>query len=106
MALPNYVKATQYFRQLQRDEYNYEDNCNIVQAKWDMRAVMEDIDDDKMLKKLIQFFLKLSDDKSFKEFFQRYDQYYETMLETISDRRRRRAIREETLKRGTVGDQL
>jgi len=98
MPEPNYVRATKYFRRLQKDEYGFEDNCNIVQAKWDMRAVMEDIDDDDMLKKLIQFFLLLSDDKSFKEFFNKYDQYYETMLETIRDRQNRKYLREKTAK--------
>lgn len=101
MAQPNYVKATNYFLEKQR-EHGYIEKGNVVQAKWDMRAVLEQIDDDKMVKKLIQYFLLLSDDKSFKEFFNKYNDYYESMLQTIEDRAKRRYLREQTVK-GKIG---
>ena len=98
MAVPRYVRATEFFVRLQREKYNYIETGNIVQAKWDMKAVMEQLDDDHLLKKLIQYFLLLSDDKSLKEFFNRYNDYLESMLHTIQDRAARRAQREKTVK--------
>lgn len=97
MAEPNYVRATKYFRRLQK-ERGYDETGNIVQAKWDMRAVMEDIEDDRMLKKLMMFFLDTSDDKSFQMFFRKYHEYYETMLEVMADRAHVRYLKEQTLK--------
>lgn len=98
MAVPRYVRAVEYFTKLQKQEYNYIETGNVVQAKWDMRVVMEQINDDHVLKKLIQYFLLLSDDKSLKEFFNKYNDYYESMLNVMEDRAARKALREKTVK--------
>lgn len=97
MAEPNYVRATKYFRRLQR-EHGYSDPENMVQAKWDMRAVMDDLEDDKNLKKLMMFFMDTSDDKSFRFFFRHYHEYYETMLSVIEDRAHVKYLKQKTLK--------
>lgn len=98
MAAPGYVRATEYFMRLQKEKYGYIEEGNVVQAKWDMRVVMEHIDDNQMLKKLFQYFLFLSDDKSLKKFFYVYDEYYQKMLLDIKDRAHRKAVREATIK--------
>lgn len=95
--LPEYVRATQFFKKKQR-EYGYKDTSNMLQNKWNMRDILDAMDDYDELVKLIQFFLLLSDDKSFKEFFKHYHSYYESMLETIHDRAVRKALREKTVK--------
>ena len=92
-------KVVMFFQSLQQ-EAGWVDNSNRIQNTWDMRVVIEHIDDDKMLKKLIKFFFLYSDDKSFRAFFTEYDSYYETMLSVIRDRQNRKQLLKETLEKG------
>lgn len=99
MTVPEMSKVTRvmkYFRSLQKDA-GILDASNMVQNKWDMRTVIEHIDDDKRLKQLIQFYFLYSDAKTFRDFFDQYDSYYETMLNVIRDRRNRKNLLEETV---------
>lgn len=84
-------KALRYFKQLQK-EHGYKDNSNVMQAKFDMKDILEHIEDEKEIKKLMLFFLKTSDDKSFKYFKRQYADYYETMLYIIQQRKEDRAL--------------
>lgn len=93
---PKYVKAVEYFRRIQKT-YGYKEVTNIIQNKWNMRSVMEDIDNDAHVRQLIQFFLMYSDDKSFQCFFDQYDKYYQTMLDVKRDRALRKHLREQTI---------
>lgn len=99
MSIPEMSKVSKvmkFFRNQQK-EAGVMDSSNMVQNKWDMRTVIEHVDDDKMLKKLIQFFFLYSDRKTFRDFFDNYDSYYETMLNVIADRRNRKNLLEETV---------
>ncbi len=89
-------KVVMYFSRLQ-DEADWKDHSNRIQNTWDMRVVMEHIDNDLELKKLIKFFFLYSDNKSFEAFFREYDDYYESMLKVIEDRRNRKTLLEETV---------
>lgn len=92
--------VVQYFIKQQK-EYGYRETGNMVQHKWNMRDVIDQIDDDRELRKLIRFFTLMSDDKSFDAFFRQYDEYYDTMLKVIEERQKRKALIIETVKRAS-----
>lgn len=90
--------AVRYFKNLQK-EHGCKDSSSIVQNKWNMKDIIEDIDNDKDLKKLMMFFMKNSDDKTFKYFTYNYADYYNTMLDVIEQRKRDRALLLKTSKK-------
>lgn len=90
--------AVRYFKNLQRD-HGFKDSSSIVQNKWNMKDIIEDVDNDADLKKLMMFFIKNSDDKTFKHFAYKYAEYYETMLDVIAQRKRDRALLLKTSKK-------
>lgn len=90
--------ALRYFKLLQK-EHGFKDNSSIVQDKWNMKDILEDIENKKDLKKLMMFFVKNSDDKTFKHFSYKYAEYYDTMLDIISQRKQDRALLLKTAKK-------
>lgn len=69
---------------------------NVLQQKWNMRDIMMEIEPPE-LKKLIRFYMDIDEEKTIDRFFQKYDSYYETMLDTIAERRRSRAAVKRTM---------
>lgn len=92
------LRVISFFKSQQK-KAGVTDNGNALQNKWDMRTVIQEIDNDRHLKQLILFFFDTSDDKTFKCFFRRYNEYYETMLQVKEDRAHRRALARKTLER-------
>lgn len=85
------AKALRYFKSLQKEK-KYKESGNIVQSKFDMKDILEHVDDTDTAKKLMMFFVKNSDDLSFKYFKKTYAEYLESMLYIIDQRRRDRAL--------------
>ena len=91
------MKALQSFKAKQREK-GIVDKGNILQQKWDMRDVMDEVPSEHFVK-LMRFFLDVDEEKTLDKFFKTYDQYYETMLETIAERKRSRAAVKKTMER-------
>lgn len=94
--IPKRVRVTAYFKNMQK-KYGVEDISNRLRNQWDMQTVIEDIDNDKHMKQLIQFYFLFSEDRTFKDFFNKYNEYYESMLRVKADRVRRAALRKQTV---------
>lgn len=90
------IVALNFFRSLQK-KAGVVEGGNIIQHKWNMREVMDHIDNKKHVKQLIMFYFDYSDNKSFTDFFRQYDKYYETMEDVKRDRKLRKAIMKRTL---------
>lgn len=69
---------------------------NVLQQKWNMRDIMMDISVPEV-KKLIRFYMDVDEEKTIDRFFQKYDEYYTVMLDTIAERRRSRAAVKRTM---------
>lgn len=90
-------KMLMFFKSLQKKK-GITDSGNVLQQKWDMRDVMLDIPS-KDIKKLIKFYIDIDEEKTIQRFFTKYHEYYETMQETILERRRSRAAVKKTMER-------
>ena len=98
--LPANIRFVNLFMKLQK-EAGVVDVSSLKYAKFDMQDIVHQIDDDKMLEKLIRFYMLYSDHKTFKDFFSNYGSYYDSMLSVIADRALRKSLREQTiLKKG------
>lgn len=84
-----------FFKSLQKQR-NIHDSGNVLQQKWDMKDIMSEVPTED-LKKLIRFFIDVDEEKTISRFFQKYDSYYDTMKETIAERKRSRAAIKRTL---------
>lgn len=69
---------------------------NVLQQKWNMRDIMMDIPSQEV-EKLIRFYVDVDEEKTIDRFFQKYDQYYDVMLDTIAERRRSRNAVKKTM---------
>lgn len=94
--IPKRVRVTSYFKNLQK-KYGVDDISNRMRNQWNMETVLEDIDNDTHVKQLIQFYFLYSDTRTFKEFFDKYHEYYEAMLRVKADRVARAALRKQTV---------
>ncbi len=92
------LRVVSFFK-AQQKKAGVVDMGNALQNKWDMRTVIQEVENDRHLKQLILFFFDTSDDKTFKYFFRHYNEYYETMLHVKQDRAHRRALARKTLER-------
>lgn len=90
-------KMLMFFKSLQRKK-GVTDTGNVLQQKWDMRDVMADIPPED-IKKLMRFYMDVDEEKSIQRFFMKYHEYYETMQDTIRERRRSRAAIKQTMER-------
>ncbi|AWN03933.1 hypothetical protein PBI_PEREGRIN_94 [Rhodococcus phage Peregrin] len=90
------TRAMAFFRSQQK-EHGITDISNAVQNFWDMKTILDSMNDDKELKKLIQFFMIMDDSKSFYNFKTQYDEYLIAMHNYIIDRRHRKALLQQTL---------
>lgn len=90
-------KALQAFKAKQK-QYGIVDKGNVLQQKWDMRDIMNDVPKEHFVK-LMRFFLQIDEEKTIDKFVKTYDQYYDTMLETIAERKRSRAAVRKTMER-------
>lgn len=95
VSLADASKTLQFFKQKQKEK-KIRDKGNVLQQKWDMRDVMMDVPS-KDMQKLIRFYLDVDEEKTVDRFFKKYDEYYETMQETIAERKRSRAAVKRTL---------
>lgn len=71
---------------------------NIIQQRFNMRDIMNDIPE-KDMEKLVIFYIRYDDDKSLSNFFRRYNEYYQSFVEVRRDRRRRKALLKKTMER-------
>lgn len=96
----NQVEAVMDLFQSLQDKYEYRGELeNIVQQKWNMRAVMQQMPSREDMTQLVKFFMLYSDDRSFKEFFYHYNEYYDSMLRVRNDRLHRRWLQQQTLQK-------
>ena len=93
------VAAVLSFFTSQQAKYGYKESDNLIQLKWDLRGIIEQIDNQKHLLKLIKFFMLLSDDRSLRYFINTYHEYNDSMIQTIADR----ALVKSLLKRTAKG---
>lgn len=87
-----------YFKKLQR-EAGYKDSSNVLQDKWNMREIMDDINDDVFVKKLFRFYMAYSDDKSIKNFFYNYNDYKDALENYLEDKAARRHLAQKTVRK-------
>lgn len=80
-------------------KFGVKETPNIIQCGWNMRDVIEHVNNEVHMKQLLQFYFKYSDSKTFRDFFYTYHEYYDKMIEVKEDRKRRKAIFNETMKR-------
>lgn len=88
-------KMLTLFKKYQKEK-GVTERGNVLQQKWNMRDILMDIPEPE-LKKLIRFYMDIDEEKSIDRFFQKYDDYYTTMLDTIAERRRSRAAVRRTM---------
>lgn len=99
------VTMMDFFVQTQKSHGKERDLSDLRQNQWDMRTVIQDLvyhhenvdDAISELKKLILFYIKLSDSKTISDFFREYPSYLDTMRDTIIQRRNRKALLEKTV---------
>ncbi len=91
-------KAVKYFKDFQ-DKYNYVEYYNAQTVKYQMRDVMEQLDDNELLKSLIKFYMYYPDgnDRSFAYFFKHYNEFLEVYINKRQDDKARRAMAVRTL---------
>ncbi len=70
----------------------------MIQNKWNMRDVLNDIENVKHVENLIRFYFDTSDSKTFADFFNKYDQYYDSMMSLHRDRQHRKHLHSKTVK--------
>ena len=70
---------------------------NVVQLKWDIRTIAQGMDSMKEMTQLVKFFFLYTETGQIKEFIERYESYYETMVRVKRDRLHRRYLQQQTL---------
>lgn len=93
--LADAAKMLTLFKKYQNKK-NVSERGNVIQQKWNMRDIMMDVPAAD-LKKLIRFYIDVDEEKTIDRFFQKYDEYYQIMIETIAERRRSRAAIKRTM---------
>lgn len=88
-------KMLALFKKYQKEK-GVTERGNVLQQKWNMRDIMMDISAPEV-KKLIRFYMDIDEEKTIDRFFQKYDEYYTTMIDTIAERRRSRAAVRRTM---------
>ena len=91
--------AVNLFIEKQRDNEVHE-TFNRVNAKWTMKEIIEQIQDDNRVRKLILFFFLTSETKTWDDFQWNYDEYLDSWNEVVNAHYRRKALQMETIERG------
>lgn len=73
---------------------------NRVNAKWTMKDIIEQIDDDQLVRKLIKFFFLTSESKTWDDFQWNYEEYLESWLDYLNSYYQRKVLQEETVQKG------
>jgi len=79
-------------------EFKVRDNPNVLNARWDMQAIADHIDDIRRVRMLIRYFFRTSHQKTFKDFFANYNEYLEDMDQVLAQYEIDKHLIEETLK--------
>lgn len=87
-----------YFQRVQK-EFGYKETGNLLLLQWDMRVIIEHIDDDQELANLIRFYVITSDDKSIEGFKREYTDYLEAMQRKRADLARIEYLQRQTLEK-------
>lgn len=69
-------------------------------AKWTMKEIIEQIDDDPLVRKLIKFFFLTSESGSWDDFQWHYEAYLESWLDYLNSYHQRMLLQEETVQKG------
>lgn len=91
------TNAVKYFKTLQKEHNFIDHNTSLMQDKWDMKDVLDDIDNKAEAVKLFKFFMMTSSDMSLKHFFFVYHDYLTTMQNIIRQRKQDKATLEKTI---------
>ena len=73
-----------YFQDMQA-RFGYQETGNLLLLQWDMRVIINHIRNDKVLAMLIEFFMKVSDDRSLDHFKNNYTDYLDAMIQKRND---------------------
>lgn len=101
MAQPLIARASgmlKFFIHKQR-EAGVRETFNFNNAKWSMHDIMDQVEDDKLVSLLIEYFFLMSESKSWNDFLYNYDEYLERFEEAKSNFARRAYLQAETVKR-------
>lgn len=74
---------------------------NFNNAKWSMHDIMEQIDDDRQVSLLIEYFFLVSEKKTWYDFLYNYQYYLESFEETKIAYAQRAYLQAQTIKRST-----
>lgn len=88
-----------FFRKKQAEygkSMDFEGNINHI--KFDLRSIMTVVPENH-IKPLINFYLKNSDKKTLRDFTQKYDEYYSSLIDYAENRRAVQALKRKTLER-------
>lgn len=69
-------------------------------AKWTMKEILEQIDDDPLVRTLITYFFLVSDRKTWDDFQWNYEAYLESWFNYLNSYNQRKSLQEQTVKKG------
>ncbi len=110
MAAPHMKTVAKYvtmFITLQKSNKDSEGNpspvydmFNVEDAKWTMRDMMTQIDDNALFEKVIRFYMIVDDNKTWDEFKYHYHEYLDKWLEFKANHDRKKYMQNETINKG------
>lgn len=110
MALPHMKRVAKFvtlFIQLQKNNKDQHgnpapvyDRFNVEDAKWTMRDILAQVDDDDLVESTIKFFMIVDDDKTWEAFKWKYDQYIDRWVAYKDDYQRKIAMQIQTINKG------
>lgn len=98
VSMARVAKYRSLFIQLQK-KHGVREIFNVNDAKWTLRDIMDQIDDERQVEALIKFFFIMSDSKTWDDFQYNYEDYLNAWNAYRESRRVRAALQEQTINR-------
>ncbi len=80
--------------------HNVQETVNINEIKWFMKDLMDQLQDDALIRELLVFYFNTSESRTWNDFKWNYDAYLDAWYEYLNAYRRRLVLQQETVTKG------
>lgn len=101
MALPHMKRVAKFvtlFIQLQKQS-KVNDRFNVEDAKWTMRDILAQVEDDDLIEATIKFFMVVDENKTWDSFKWQYDKYIDSWIAYKDNYQRRIIMQKQTIEK-------